>query len=93
MAINYDDERFKAVENEKNSAIERTTNEYNNMINESQGYYQQQIDAQKDWANKQSEIQQANTDFAIEKIEQQKAQTEKDYLKEQKELILTIRKQ
>ena len=84
MAINYDDERFKAVENEKNSAIERTTNEYNNMINESQGYYQQQIDAQKDWANKQSEIQQANTDFAIEKIEQQKAQTEKDYLKEQK---------
>jgi len=84
MAINYEDERFKAVENEKNDAINNATNEYNRMINESQGYYQQQIDAQKDWANKQSEIQQANTDFAIEKIEQQKEQTKKDYMKEQR---------
>lgn len=84
MAINYDDERFKEVENEKNSAIANTTNEYNKMINESQGFYQQQIDAQKDWANKQSEIQQANTDFAIEKIEQQRKQTEKDYQREQR---------
>ena len=84
MAINYEDERFKEVENEKNDAIQNATNEYNNMINQAQGYYQQQIDAQKEWGQKQSEMQQANTDFAIEKIEQQKAQTEKDYLKEQK---------
>lgn len=84
MAVNYEDERFKAVENEKNEAISNATNEYNNMINQAQGYYQQQIDAQKEWGQKQSEIQQANTDFAIEKIEQQKAQTQKDYVKEQK---------
>ena len=33
--------------------------------------------------NKQQEIQQQNTDFAIEKIEQQKGQAHKDYLREQ----------
>jgi len=84
MGVNYDDERFKEVEQEKNTAITETKNEYDNMLNQANSYYQQQIDAQKEWANKQSELQQAQTDHTIGKIEQQKAQTEKDYVKEQK---------
>ena len=81
--INYNDTRFKEVTNEKNNALNNINNVYNNMINSSDKYYQDQIEASKDYAQKQSEIQQANTDFAIEKIEQQKDQSRKDYLKEQ----------
>jgi hypothetical protein len=84
MAINYEDERFKAVEAEKNQQISQTTNTYNEMIDKSEGYYQQQIDATKQWGDKQAEIQQANTDFAIEKVNQAKEQAEKDYTREQK---------
>ncbi len=84
MAVNYNDERFKAVETEKNQQISQTTNTYNEMIDKSEGFYQQQIDSTKQWGDKQAEIQQANTDFAIEKVNQAKEQAEKDYTREQK---------
>jgi hypothetical protein len=84
MAVNYNDSRFQQVEEEKNQALSETKNTYNQMINDSQSIYQQQIDASKDWANKQTELQQAQTDFAVEKVEQAKDQAKKDYTKEQK---------
>lgn len=83
-SVNYDDERFKNVENEKTEREAQVTDTFNNMINESDKYYDNQINAAKDYAQQQSEIQQANTDFAIQQIEQQKEQTQKDYTKEQK---------
>lgn len=46
-------------------------------------FYKNQIDAANEWGAEQAKNQQAQTDFAIEKIEQQKAQAEKDYTKEQ----------
>lgn len=81
--INYNDSRFQQVNNEKASALNNVNNTYNQMISNSDRNYQQMIDASKDYANKQQELQQANTDFAIEKINQQKDQTKKDYTKEQ----------
>lgn len=81
--INYEDEKFKTVESEKQVALDNINNTYNNMINQSDKYYQDQINAAKDYANTQTELQQQNTDFAIEQINQQKAQAEKDYTKEQ----------
>jgi hypothetical protein len=84
MAVNYNDERFAKVEAEKNEQISQTTNTYNQMINNSDSYYQQQINASKEWGDKQAEIQNANTDFAIEKVNQAKEQAEKDYTREQK---------
>lgn len=81
--INYDDSRFQKVNNEKESALNNVNNTYNQMINNSDNNYQQMIDASKDYANKQQELQQANTDFTIEKINQQKDQAKKDYTKEQ----------
>lgn len=82
--INYDDERFQQVETDKQQAMSDLSNTYNNMITQSDKYYETQIQAQKDYANTQSQLQQENTDFTIEKIEQQKQQAEKDYTKEQK---------
>ena len=91
--INYEDERFQTVEAEKEAALNNVNNTYNNMISQSDKFYQDQINAAKDYANTQQQIQQENTDFTIEKIEQQKEQANKDYTKEQKGIILTHKKQ
>lgn len=81
--INYEDERFKQVENQKQEQLNNINNTYNNMVNQSDKFYQNQIDAVNNYAEVQKQNQQANTDFAIEQINQQKDQAHKDYLKEQ----------
>ncbi len=91
--INYDDERFNTVESEKQAALTNVNNTYNNMINQSDKYYQDQMNAVKDYANTQSQLQQENTNFTIEQIEQQKQQAEKDYTKEQKASYVDWQKQ
>lgn len=84
MAVNYDDERFNQVNQETNKAIENVNNMYNNMQSQADKYYQDQIKAAEEYGNQQAQIQQANTDFAIEQINQQKEQAQKDYTREQK---------
>lgn len=91
--INYDDKRFQEVEADKQAALNEVDVTYGNMINQSDKYFQQQIDASKDWADKQSQLQQEQTDFAIQEIEQQKAQTKKDYVKEQSGAYVDWQKQ
>lgn len=81
--INYEDERFKQVENQKQEQLNNINNTYNNMVNQSDKFYQNQIDAVNNYADIQKQNQQANTDFAIEQINQQKEQAKKDYTKEQ----------
>lgn len=93
MAVNYEDDRFKAVEQEQQTALNNVTNTYNNMINNSDKYYQDMAKAAEDYGKQQTQIQQANTDFAIEKINQQKEQAQKDYTKEQKGAYVDWQKQ
>lgn len=93
MNIDYNDQRLKQVELDKQNALNNANNMYNSMINNSDKFYNDQIQASKDYAQKQQKIQQANTDFAIEKIEQQKQQAEKDYTKEQKGAYTDYQKQ
>ena len=81
--INYDDERFKQVESQKQEALTEVENTYSGMIDSTDKYYQDQINATKDWTNTQQQLQQEQTDFTIEQIEQQKEQANKDYTKEQ----------
>lgn len=82
-SINYDDKRFKKVETDKTAALNENNKMYDGMIDKSDAFFNDQIDAAKDWEQKQTEIQNEQTDFAIEKIEQQKEQANKDYIKEQ----------
>ena len=91
--INYDDPKFKNVESQKQAALTENNNTYDNMINQSDKYYQDQINAVKDYGKQQQEIQQANTDFAIEQINQQKDQAAKDYKKEQSGAYVDWQKQ
>lgn len=81
--INYEDERFQKVEEDKQTALTEAEKTWGGMINETDDHYQKLIDTSREWADKQQEIQKANTDFALEKIEQEKQQAHKDYLKEQ----------
>lgn len=93
IAVNYDDERFTQVENDKDQALSELEQTYAGMIGESDKYYQAQIDASKQWADKQAQLQQDQTDFAIEQIEQQKQQANKDYIKEQSGAYVDWQKQ
>jgi hypothetical protein len=91
--INYNDARFKDVEADKKQAISDVEKTYSGMINQSDAYYQAQINASKEWEKKQTQIQNQQTDFAIQEIEQQKAQEKKDYTKEQSGAYVDWQKQ
>lgn len=78
------DQRIQAVEDYRNNELNRVDNLYNNMVNNSDQFYQAQKQAAQDYANTQQQLQQANTDFTIEKINQEKEQAQKDYTREQK---------
>lgn len=77
------DARLTQVEDDKKAALSDIEKTYGGMIESSDGYYNSQIQATKDWEAKQTEIQNAQTDFAIQEINQQKAQAKQDYTKEQ----------
>lgn len=83
-SINYNDSRFTEVEKDKNAAISQSNSTYDNLIKDSGKYYNNLISQSKDWAKEQANIQNQQTDFTIQKIEQQKDQAKKDYTKEQK---------
>ena len=91
--INYEDERFGKVESDKNQALTELEGTYSDMIGDTDRYFDAQIQASKDWADKQSQIQQDRTDFTIEQIEQQKEQAKKDYMKEQSASYVDWQKQ
>lgn len=84
MAINYDDERFTKIEKEEQAAKNQSNSTYDGLINQSGKYYDNLINQSKQWADKQADIQNKQTEFAVQKIEQQKDQAAKDYTKEQK---------
>ena len=92
-AVNYEDPRLGQVETDKNQAMTELEQVYSGMIGESNQYYQDQIDATKEWADKQSQLQQEQTDFTIQQIEQQKQQAQKDYIKEQSGAYVDWQKQ
>lgn len=92
-AVNYDDSRFKTVESDKNAALAAQEKLYGDIIGNTDKVYQQQIDASKEWEQKQTQLQQEQTDFAIQKIEQQKDQANKDYTKEQSGAYVDWQKQ
>ena len=91
--VDYKDERFTEVETDKKAALSEVEKTYGGMINDSDSFYKAQIDASKEWEQKQTQLQQEQTDFAIEQIEQQKDQAKKDYIKEQSGAYVDWQKQ
>lgn len=91
--IDYNDPKFQQVEAGKQAALSQVTNTYDNMINQTDKYYEDQINAAKDYATTQQQMQQQNTDFTIEQINQQKDKAQKDYTKEQSGAYVDWQKQ
>lgn len=91
--IDYNDERFGKVESDKNQALTDLEATYGGMIGSADKFYDDLKNQHQQWADKQAQIQQEQTDFTIEKIEQQKEQAEKDYIKEQSGAYVDWQKQ
>lgn len=91
--IDPNDARFGKVESDRADALDENAELYGGMIGKADQFYNAQIQASKDWADKQTQLQQDRTDFAIEQIEQQKEQAHKDYLKEQSGAYVDWQKQ
>ena len=83
-SVDYEDERFQEIEDERINKESELNDTYDNIIENSDEHFQDQIDATKDYAEEQKKLQQEQTDFAIDLIEQQKDKAEKDYIKEEK---------
>ena len=87
------DPRFNQVEDDESAALNELDETYGGMIDKPDKFIQDQINASKEWADKQAEIQNQQTDFTIEQIEQQRQQAEKDYKKEQSGAFVDWKKQ
>lgn len=91
--VNYEDKRFAEVESAKQGALADVENTYGGMINSADNYYNSLIDESKAWAEEQKKQQQAQTDFTLDKIEQQKEQANKEYTREQSGAYVDWQKQ
>lgn len=77
------DKRLAQVNAEEKAALSEIEKTFGGMINSTDKVYDQQIANEKAWLEKQQQLQQEKTDFAIHEINQQKEQLKKDYQKEQ----------
>lgn len=80
--IDYE-EQMTQIEEEKQDRLTETEEMYGGMLEQTKQKYDDLAEASKGWVTEQSALQQQQTDFTIDQIEQQKEQTEKDYTKEQ----------
>lgn len=81
--VDYDDERLQQVKTEEKTFTDETMKTYDDMINGSTEFFDDKIKEIDRYKTEQEKIQNENTDFAIQEINQQKDQAHKDYLREQ----------
>ena len=86
-------QNIKQNNTNRQNALNAVDKAYNNIISQSDQYYQAQIDQVNNYAEVQKQNQQAMTDQAINVINQQKEQANKDYVKEQSGAYVDWQKQ
>lgn len=91
--IDPNDKRLTSVNSNMSAALTDIENAYGDAVGNSDKYYNQQAEAVEKWGAQQQEIQQQQSDLAIKQIEQQKQQTEKDYIREQSGAYVDWQKQ
>lgn len=91
--VDYEDEKILQNDAELQDTLTENDQVYGDMIAGADKFYEDLKTQNQQWADKQAQIQQENTDFTIEKIEQQKEQAQKDYLKEQSGAYVDWQKQ
>lgn len=91
--VNTEDPRLTGINTEKGTEISNSDTLYDDQIAGVDSYTDQQITATKDWEKTQTDMQNENTEFAIDKINQDKENTHKDYIKEQSGAYVDWQKQ
>ena len=91
--IDPNNPQLAEVKAAEKSALTENTNLYTGMANSADAYYSMQADAVSNYGEEQKKLQQEKTDFAIDKINQQKDQAKADYLKEQSGAYVDWQKQ
>ena len=89
----YSDSQLEQLEQERAAAQQEVDTAYGDKLQQVKDYYQKQGQAVEDYKNQQTVFQQEQTDFAVEQLEQQKAQAQKDYTKEQSAAYTDYQKQ
>ena len=86
-------ERYEQVEQDKNAALKENEQLYGQIKQDTDKYYTAQVDAAKQWADKQTEIQNQQNALTQEKLQQQKDKAEEGYQKEQQGAYIDWQKQ
>lgn len=81
--VNYEDKRFQDVKNAEAKELSDLEKTQADMLNQTDSKYQDLINESERASAEAQKNQQERTDFEIEKINQQKEQAHKDYIKEQ----------
>lgn len=93
MAVNYEDDRFLQVEEEKNQKLEETNKQFDDLMNEREDLTNQQNDLVNKWEQTQSENLDKQLQFQKDLIEQQRQEAQKSYEQEAKSAYTDYRKE
>lgn len=91
--VDENDPRLTGINTEKNTELTKSDSLYDDQIKGVDTYTDKQINALDSWEKEQIKNQNAQTDFAIDKIEQNRDNARKDYLKEQSGAYVDWQKQ
>lgn len=86
-------ERYEQVEADKNAALKENEQLYGQIKQDTDKYYTAQVDAAKQWADKQTEIQNQQNALTQEKLQHQKDKAQEGYQKEQQGAYIDWQKQ
>lgn len=93
MNVNYEDDRFKQVENEKQSELNKYNEAYNDLINERNNFTNQQQEMVDRWENTQKDIANKNLQYQKDLIGQQRKKAEQAYQNEAKASYIDYQKE
>ena len=91
--VDPNDSRLTGINTERDTEITNSDTLYDGQIAGVDTYTKDQINAVKDWEDTQTKSQNEQTEFAIDKINQDKENTRKDYIKEQSGAYVDWQKQ
>ena len=93
MNVNYDDERFTQVEQDKQNELNKYNQTYDSLIAERENLTQQQQDYVDNWKTTQEQIANDNLNHQLELYNQQKEKAEQEYQKEAKASYIDYQKE
>ena len=91
--VNYNDERFTKVENEKQAELDKTNKKYDDLINERNQFTNDQQNYIDKWEETQKQIANDNLKYQEELYNQKKEKAEQEYQKEAKASYIDYQKE